>query len=112
MEKLNFLKTEFPKLLQSLKPDAKGNWGVLNGQQMVEHMSDSIRMATGLENTQLHTPVEKVASFKSYAMSDKEFKPNTKNALMSETPLAVRNASMKESINELEHENCSFYFLF
>ncbi|MCX6295609.1 MAG: hypothetical protein NTX97_06010 [Bacteroidetes bacterium] len=47
MGKLNFLKTEFPKLTVKLNSDAKGNWGVLNAQQMVEHMSDSVSYATG-----------------------------------------------------------------
>ena len=47
MDKLNFLKTEFPKLLRNLNPEAKGEWGVLNGQQMVEHMAESISYATG-----------------------------------------------------------------
>ena len=112
MDKLNFLKTEFPKLLQLLKPDAKGNWGVLNGQQMVEHMSDSIRIATGRDKMQLHTSAEQVNAYKNFAMSDKEFKPNTKNALMSETPAAIRNANMQEALKELENETAAFIHYF
>lgn len=112
MDKLNFLKTEFPKLLQSLNPDAKGNWGVLNGQQMVEHMSDSIRIATGRNKMQLHTPMEQVNAYRNFAMSDKEFKPNTKNALMSETPAAIRNANMQEALKELKNETAAFIHYF
>jgi hypothetical protein len=65
MDKLNFLKTEFPKLLQSLSADAKGNWGVLNGIQMVEHMSYSVHFATGLIGTVVMTPVERLEASKS-----------------------------------------------
>jgi hypothetical protein len=108
MSKLNFLKNEFPKLLQSLKADANGNWGVMNGQQMIEHMSDSVRIANGKEKTTVVTPAEKVETFKNFAMSDKEFKPNTKNVLMSETPLRIRNANVQEAIKELENELAEF----
>ena len=58
MDKLTFLKTEFPKLLRTLSSEAKGEWGVLNGQQMVEHMADSISYATGNNNQTLHTASE------------------------------------------------------
>ena len=94
--------------MQSLKADAKGSWGVLNGQQMVEHMSDSIRVASGRDKMPLHTPVEQVGAYKNFAMSDKEFKPNTKNALMSETPTAIRNTNIQEAIKELENEISAF----
>jgi hypothetical protein len=103
MTKLNFIQNEFPQLVATLKPDAKGNWGVLNAQQMVEHMSDSIRIATGKDNQPLHTPIEKVEAMKTFAMSDKEFRPNTKNALMSETPSPTRFKSINESIVELKN---------
>lgn len=104
MDKINFLEIEFPKLLHSLSPETKGDWGVLNAQQMVEHMSDSLRIANGRDKMPLHTAVEQVALFKNFAMSDKAFKPNTKNALMGENPSAIRNVSMNEAINELENE--------
>lgn len=57
MEKLEFLKIEFPKLVSSLKADDKGSWGVMNAQQMVEHMSDSLRIANGKDKMQLHIPI-------------------------------------------------------
>ena len=108
MDKIKFLEIEFPKLLHSLKPETKGAWGVLNAQQMVEHMSDSIRIANGRDKMQLHTSPAQVDLFKSFAMSDKAFKPNTKNALMGETPSAIRNISMLEAINEMENEMSLF----
>lgn len=99
MDKLFFLTTEFPKLVATLKADAKGSWGVLNAQQMVEHMADSVSIATGKNNQKLHTPVEQVAAYKGFAMSEKEFKPNTKNVLMSEVPVPTVKSSMEEAIN-------------
>ena len=112
MDKLKFLKTDFIKLLSTLKSTDKGNWGLLNGQQMVEHMSDSVRIANGKDKMQLHTPEKQVEAFRKFAMSDKEFKPNTKNALLSETPPPVRNANMQEAILELENEITAFISYF
>jgi hypothetical protein len=104
MDKLNFLKNEFPNLLKKLNPEAKGLWGVMNGQQMVEHMAESISYATGKNNQVLYTPVEHVHKYKEFAMSDKEFKPNTKNALMSETAPAIQKRDIQEAISEVEKE--------
>lgn len=104
MDKLDFLKTEFPKLLRTISPEAKGAWGVMNAQQMVEHMAESISFATGKNNQGLHTPAEHVGKYKEFAMSDKEFKPNTKNALMGEEPLPVKKTNLQEAIADLEKE--------
>ena len=112
MAKLNFLKNEFPKLLKGLSPQAKGSWGVLKGQQMVEHMSDSVRVATGKEQHTILTPADKVEKVKDFAMSDKEFKPNTKNSMMSETPADVRKGNMEEAIKEFEGELHEFITYF
>lgn len=108
MDKLNFLKNEFPQLLKKLDPNAKGAWGVMNGQQMVEHMAESISFATGKNNQALHTPAEHVEKYREFALSEKEFKPNTKNALMSETPAPATKASMQEAIAALEKETADF----
>ena len=91
-----------------MNPDAKGEWGVLNGQQMVEHMTESVSFATGKNSQALHSPIEYVAKYKEFAMSEKEFKPNTKNALMSDTPVPVKNNKMESAVIELEKELVAF----
>jgi hypothetical protein len=112
MDKLNFLKTEFPKLLNTLASDAKGEWGVMNGQQMAEHMAESVSYATGSNTQALHTPVDVVGKYKEFAMSDKEFKPNTKNALMSETAPEITKATMQEAVAGYEKEIVAFISYF
>jgi hypothetical protein len=100
MDKLSFLKTEFPKMLLTLAPEAKGEWGVMNGQQMAEHMADSVSQATGKNNQSLHTPKDMVEKYKSFAMSDKEFKPNTPNAMLPDVPPPPTKASMADAVAE------------
>jgi Protein of unknown function (DUF1569) len=112
IDKINFLKNDFPKLLQTLEADAKGSWGVLNGQQMVEHMTYSVRFATGPQGTKLMTPADKVEVAKSFAMSDKEFKPNTKNTMMSEIPEPAVHPTMQDSIHEFQNEVATFVTYF
>jgi len=108
MDKLSFLKNKFLELLKTLKPETKGAWGVLTAQGMIEHMAYSFSQATGKNNQTLHTPAEHVEKYKAFAMSDKEFKPNTKNALMSETaPLIIKN-SLNDAIVVLEKEIANF----
>ena len=108
MDKLNFLKTEFPKLVRTLNPESKGEWGVLNGQQMDEHMADSISYATGKNTQALQSPVEHLDKYKSFAMSDKEFKPNTPNSLMPAIPSPVIKPTMEEAVQEMEKQIAAF----
>ena len=107
-----FLKFGFSTLLQNLSPDAKGIWGVMNGQEMVEHMSYAVRMANGKDKYELVTAHENVERMQAFAMSDKEFKPNTKNVLLPETAIPARKSSMQESIAELEQEINDFFLYF
>ena len=90
MDKLNFLKNEFPQLLKKIDPAAKGSWGVMNGQQMAENLE----------------------KFKAFALSEKDFKPNTKNALMSETPHPITKSDMKEAVWAVENEIRDFIYYF
>lgn len=103
-QKEEFLKTQYIPLLKKLSGIEKGNWGVLSAQGMVEHMSEAFAQASMKIVHALHTPPEQVERMKSFALSDKEFKPNTKNALMSDEAAPLRNKDMLTAINELEDE--------
>ncbi len=102
--KEQFFKEQYIPLLKKLKGDEKGNWGVLSPQGMIEHMSESIAIASMRIVHALHTPPELVEKMKSFAISDKEFKPNTKNALMSDDAAPLRNKNIEDAIQELEAE--------
>lgn len=108
MDKELFLTKEYIPLLKKLDGSEKGNWGVLSAQGMVEHMTNSIGEGWGRIKQSVQTPPEFLEKARSFALSDKEFKPGTKNALMSETPAPLRKATMAEAITELEQEINSF----
>jgi hypothetical protein len=104
MEKEKFLTEEYIVLLKKLRADEKPQWGVLSAQGMVEHMTDSIGIAWERLKEPMQTPPDLVEKAKGFAMSDKPFKPNTKNSYMSETPAPLRHVSLEEAIQELENE--------
>jgi hypothetical protein len=102
--KLNFLLHELPALLRTLPADARGNWGVMNAQQMVEHFILSVKNASGKLPQPAVNEGEKLQKFREFMFSDKPFKENTKNPLMSEQPLPVHYPSMEAAIDKLQAE--------
>lgn len=109
--KEKFLSETWFEYLNSLTGKEKPLWGKLSAQGMIEHMADSVAIAYGKQKLELQTPVELVEKAKAFAMSDKEFKPNTKNSLMSEEPAPLRHDNIKDAIQEL-HEEVSAFFSF
>jgi hypothetical protein len=109
MDKATFLEEAFLPLLKNLPANAKGKWGVLSGQGMVEHMTESFAIAWGRIQQAPHTPAELLERYREFALSDKPFKEGTKNAYMDDVPAPLRNASMQEALKELENEIKSFF---
>ncbi|HRH66311.1 MAG TPA: DUF1569 domain-containing protein [Bacteroidia bacterium] len=102
--KLHFLQRTFIAKLRSIDPATAPLWGKMNVQQMIEHMSDSVRIANGKDLQTVITPAERLQAMKDFAVSEKEFRPNTKNALMGEHPAEVRLKDTEAAILELETE--------
>jgi hypothetical protein len=111
-EKADFIKKKFIPLLQQLQTDTKGKWGLMNAQQMVEHFSWLTRMASGKTVMERVTPEEHLPRLREFILSEKLFKENTKNPLMTDEPSALRNASMKAAIDELQEELNYFFQVF
>lgn len=110
--KVEFLTKDFPEMCSTLKPDAKGKWGVMNAQQMVEHMSETLRIANGKVSKKILTPPDQLEKAKAFMMSDKPFRENTKNIEMPETPQPVRQPGMEAAIHELKDELLLFFQTF
>jgi hypothetical protein len=104
MEKQKFFTAEYIGLVKKLKGNEKPQWGQLSAQGMIEHMTDSIGIAWGRIKEPMVTKPEFLEKAKSFAMSDKEFKPNTKNTLMAETPAPLRHSTIDDATHELENE--------
>lgn len=112
MDKLYFLETDFIEFCKTLEADAKGKWGKMNAQQMVEHFSDSVRMANGKDQFPLQTPEDRIPAMQNFIKSEKEFRENTPNNLIPDLPPPCRNQNMESAISELQMEIRDFISLF
>jgi len=108
-QKAAFLKNEFTETLAKLDADAQRQWGKMNVQQMIEHMTDSVKLASGKIPAEVVTPEDKIPAMQSFMESDKPFKENTRNAMLPEEPTPVRNADKESAIGELQGEIDHFF---
>ena len=109
MFKNDFLSVNFVQQVKKLKGDEAPNWGVLSAQGMIEHMTESVAIAYGKIKQPLTTAPELLEKMKAFAMSDKEFKPNTKNVLMSESPAPLVFSNITDAISDFEKEINAFH---
>ncbi|ULQ51866.1 DinB family protein [Flavihumibacter fluvii] len=110
--KLDFLVEKLPELLIQLDADARGKWGVMNGQQMVEHFIEVVLVAAGKIPLQLFTPADRLPKMREFLFSDAPFRENTKNPLMQDQPAPTRLPDMPTAISELKRATQSFQLAF
>jgi hypothetical protein len=111
-EKELFLKSTAPRLLENLKAKQIPWWGKMNAQQMIEHLTDSLKNSTEKILYNLSMPLDKLEAAKNFLMSDKEFKPGTKHPNLPEEPAPVRNPTIVEAYNEFVAELNNFFEFF
>ena len=112
-DKANFLKKDFISYLRSLDSATPSSWGKMSMQQMIEHFTDNVKIASGkTSNTALLTPSDQLRKAQDFLMSDKPFRENTPNPLLPEVPPPVRNISIEEALKELKKEMDFFFSIF
>ncbi|MEP7168816.1 MAG: DUF1569 domain-containing protein [Bacteroidota bacterium] len=111
-DKINFLKNDLINHLKKLNSGDKGQWGTLNAQQMTEHLTDSFRNYHGMDSMKILTPAEQLPKYKEFLMSEKQFKPHTKNIEMPEIPLPAKHPDMNSALEELQTEINNFFEYF
>lgn len=111
IEKENFLRTRFVSYLQQLEPSTVASWGKMNVQQMIEHFAlDALCNANGkLKFEKVITPSDHLVKLRDFLMSEKPFKANTKNPLMSEVPASLRYKTVEAAIGRLQQELIAFF---
>jgi hypothetical protein len=92
------LETILP-ILDKLSPTQKALWGKMSAQRMVEHLTDSIKVATGENRQNLLIEEEKIPRMIAFLESDKEM------ALNIQVPFAredekLRNEEIELAIDE------------
>jgi len=112
-EQKEYLLNQLVNDFSSLSQPANANWGKMNFNQMLEHLIESCKNASGeIIFDTFHYPEERLPAMQAFLMTDKLFKPETKNAMMSEEPAAVKNNNTNDLLNELQSQLNRFYELF
>jgi hypothetical protein len=112
-DKKNFLQKRFIPLLQKIPSDRPPAWGKMTLQQMVEHFSESVRIASGrTEIREILSAEESLPRMREFMLSDKPFRENTPNPLLPEVPAPVKNISVTKAIRDLEEELEYFFSYF
>jgi hypothetical protein len=112
-EKTEFLKYRFVAEIKRIPSDTPPLWGKMTLQQMIEHFSDNVRIASGKTTfREIITPSENLQRVRDFLMSEKPFRENTVNPMLPEDPLPVRNPQIEEAIAELQTELQFFFNVF
>ncbi|MNJ83689.1 hypothetical protein D3C87_11110 [compost metagenome] len=109
-----FIETDLESVLthlNKLTPETKPEWGQMSAQRMVEHLTDTLRIATGEQPQVLLIPEEKVERMVAFLYTDK---PMAKNM---EVPFAkagtpLRHGELELAIDEFVEVYLEFQELF
>ncbi len=110
--KSSFLAKTYLNILRGIDPATQPLWGKMNFIQMVEHMSDSFRIANGKDVYTFVSPVEHIPKLQAFLMSDKPFRENTTNPFLPEMPPPPRYDHIEDALNELQQEIDDFFEVF
>ncbi len=108
-QKAHFLRSEYTIKLSELDAGTPRKWGKMNVQQMIEHMSDYVRIANGKTTVEIVTPEDKLPRMQGFLASEKPFPENTPNVLMPDEPVPVKHATKQDAIKELQEELDHFF---
>jgi hypothetical protein len=109
-EKLLFLEEGMFDVLQSLNEDTPAKWGVMNAQQMLEHLADFFDVSYEKIIFPLAVPEEHLPKYKVFLYSDKEFRENTKApaSVLGDVPADLRQPSLDAAKKNLQQSVNNF----
>lgn len=78
---MKFIATDLETLLpyfDKLEPDTKPLWGTMSAQRMIEHLTDTLRIATGEVTYPMEVPEDKIERMVAFIDTDKPMAPGLK----------------------------------
>lgn len=110
--KEEFLKNNFIPLLKKLKVEDKGNWGIMTAQQMIEHLTDAVKNASGKLVLPILNEGERLQKSRNFLMTEEPFKENIDNPLIPKEGIPNRQPDIQSAINKLQSELNYFFETF
>ncbi len=85
--------------LDQLSANAVPKWGIMNAQEMVEHLNDFYNISLEKIVFTCLTPEDHLPKYKEFLYSDKPFKENTKAPaeVLGDKPFPLRTASLEDA---------------
>ncbi|MES2775468.1 MAG: DUF1569 domain-containing protein [Bacteroidota bacterium] len=111
-QKLDFLQNKLISLAEKIDPDQKPAWGKMSAQHMLEHVAKFFEVSTNKRHFDLVTPVEYLPKYKEFLWSDKEFRENTKAAMLPEEPEPLMYENYNDALQFLKQEVSQFFSFF
>ena len=104
-EKLQFLTDESLHVINNFSGENKTGWGVMNTQEMIEHLADFYNVSAEKTKVKLYTPEEQLPAYKAFLLSDKLFRENTKAPveLIGEKPAPLKFSTLAEAKENLNN---------
>lgn len=109
-EKFDFIRFGLFDALASLEQATPPQWGLMNAQQMLEHLADFFDVSYEKIIFPLSVPEEHLPKYKAFLYSDKEFRENTKapSNVLGDTPIAERFESLAAAKTNLQQSVANF----
>ena len=93
--------------LKNLKADATPSFGKMNGQQMIEHLSNVLQIANGNWAVDIFVEDEKSARRKPFLNTDNELQIGFRASFLSEEPSDLKFDTIDKAIDDLIYQiNC------
>lgn len=99
------------KTLDKLTPATKPAWGEMNAQRMVEHLTDTLRIATGKNPQEIAIPPDKIDKMQGFLVSDKPMARNIEVPFAGKN-VVLRNEELPLAIDEFVDEYLLFEDIF
>jgi hypothetical protein len=93
--------------LDQLDPETKPKWGSMTAQEMIEHLTDTLRIANGKSHFPLETPEKYLEKSHEFLMSDSPIQKDLKASFAPEER-TLRNDNITDAIDEFTEEWISF----
>ncbi len=111
--KIEFLQNRLVKTFSGIPSGQPPLWGKMSLQQMIEHFSESVKIASGrFYFSEVITPEAHLVPMRKFLEGDKPFRENTVNPLMPVVPAPVKNLSVEKALDELRSEIDYFFEYF
>jgi hydroxymethylglutaryl-CoA reductase len=105
-----FIDTNIEILLEKLSkltPENKPEWGSMNAQRMVEHLTDILNISTGKTKLELQIPEDKIERMQAFLDTEKPMAKNSQvDFAKKESPL--RHEELELAIDEFIEEWINF----